>query len=253
MDFYATDLHYLSPTEFQSGLPTCDPRVFPVRCPDGTCAVPGLAEFDTMVPCNCVGNYTLLTCDCGCSCSASNCTCPAYNSVFEANLLGQLQGLSTCSCHFDPTPATAVSTPGMYNGSYWVAPASGILLDIEIPSCVSPLLYGDGTPLSISVTCINNVTVVIPEYTVWDNVTSFSVASPNQPTFYWSPGGIPVWRAANVSVTASSNGSAAGSVLSMDREFWSPSRPGPSCLELGFGRFFRLLGLQVSCIFAQQN
>ena len=233
------DAHFISAAQFAQGRPTCDARVFPVRCADGTCAYVESTTRTDNVTCECTGSYaTNWTCACGgaaCSCPGQTaCACPAYTSVFGAALAAAIQDRAACTVRYDPYPfASDPSTRGAWNGSAWVAAASQLLLEVEVAGCdASAVLYADGAVYPAQVFCDGNATVLLPRG--FANVSVFSLATVNQPTFFWTPaGGVPIWEVANVTARGSENSAGANSTLNVNRDTWNTTR-GPSFLELDF-------------------
>jgi hypothetical protein len=167
-DFYVppSGLHYLSPAEFQGGIPTCDARVFPVRCQPGTCASVQAVNTTVAASCDCQGSFAAgwqCTCSLGiaCTCDTDSCTCPGAPLQFAADLAAEIAALANCQCLFDPdVPHPLVTYGTAVNGSWLFAPQNSSLLEIDVPGGCFPL--ANTTLANFTLYCEPNATVLVP-------------------------------------------------------------------------------------------
>jgi hypothetical protein len=234
------DLHTLSPAEFASGLPTCDPRVFPVRCPSGACGL--LVDHQEVVneTCACTGalaGTTLCACSSfSCACTPAACDCP--DPVFALDLFAQLALKSGCACAVLNQTLSTGSSLGAWNGSLWTVPALGEILEVQIPGNVSAAVYAGNDALPFTSILRDNVTYLEPAapWLQWLQYTRFAIDAPSQPLVVWFPGGVPVYRLNETITVTASSGANPEAVTALDHTTWLATAAGASWLEQGFAR-----------------
>lgn len=251
------DVHVLTPAEYGAGLPTCDPRVFPSRCPDGTCGSLATRERSILSTCTCTGAFaTGLGCACGdseaqfgCQCSSTGCSCPG-DALFAAALYALLT--EPCECYVEQEQMGHAASYGVPNGTHWLIASQGRLLEIQVPGCdLAALVYDQfGAELAFEGYCVDNATLLEPLFSLWDNVSQYAVLADAQPLALWSPSGIPVWRTGGIAEVTSSNGQPADLVLETNRSVWYGEEDRPNYIRLRFSRPYDITALYLNLVTA---